>query len=322
MTRGLCALSTARRCAATTSTFAEDVGTLWLSRVVSYEPPGMSVDTLAGLAGLVGVGASELDGTPAGELEELFEVFGVPALGKVRIRAEHKAARAEVAAGGGGVQLAEGVPPRKGDGQLEALHTEALQGKAGYADPKHMANNPKAACHITVEGADGWHGSGSLVDGSPLGFPRTCILTNQHVLPTKDAARRATVRFNYESADAREWIGMTLDPQLGFICHKDADLDFCLVACSDEVHNSQQLAQTLSKAAKTAYPAALEMNENAAVAAGMPATIWQHPRGGFKQMSQWTLDAVTSTRLEYLQDTEPGATRVLCCCLLLLRQSS
>jgi hypothetical protein len=50
--------------------------------------PAIQVDTLAALATLVGVDAAELARTPAGELEELFRVFGVPVVGKVRIRAE------------------------------------------------------------------------------------------------------------------------------------------------------------------------------------------------------------------------------------------
>ena len=191
---------------------------------------------------------------------------------------------------------------------MEVMHTEKMHGVAGYADPKQMANNQKAACHITVEDSrTSWHGSGSLVDGRVFGFPRICILTNQHVLPAIEAARAAVVRFNYEDADSRGWIEVSLDPDLGFICHEDRDLDFCLVACSDQEDDSGNLAQTLSKAHKTQFAAALQLDESAVAEVGMPITIWQHPRGGFKVMSSWTLDVVTTTQLKYKNDTEPGS---------------
>jgi hypothetical protein len=47
---------------------------------------GSGMDTLAALAARVGVSQGELSGTPADELEELFEVFEVPTLGKIRER--------------------------------------------------------------------------------------------------------------------------------------------------------------------------------------------------------------------------------------------
>ena len=54
------------------------------------------VDSLAKLSAHVGVGVAELlAGASADEFEELFSVFGVPTLGKVRIRADIAKARAE-----------------------------------------------------------------------------------------------------------------------------------------------------------------------------------------------------------------------------------
>ena len=65
-----------------------------------------AVDTLAALEAKAELPPGALSGTPADELEEIFEIFGVPTLGKIRIRAELKA---RVAGGGGGAMMAAPV---------------------------------------------------------------------------------------------------------------------------------------------------------------------------------------------------------------------
>ena len=70
------------------------------------------------------------------------------------------------------------------------------------------------------------------MDGTSLGCPKTCILANDHVLPDKNAARNATVRFNYESDDPRQWLEMKLDPDRRFVGLEKEEIGFCLVACS------------------------------------------------------------------------------------------
>jgi hypothetical protein len=77
------------------------------------QPP--AIDTLAALRELVYPGHTLVSqgelargaGTPADEAEELFGVVGVSALGKIRIRAEHKALQAPAAGGSGGAQPRE-----------------------------------------------------------------------------------------------------------------------------------------------------------------------------------------------------------------------
>jgi hypothetical protein len=155
--------------------------------------------------------------------------------------------------------------------QPEAVQqVERLQGVAGFSTPQKIANCAKAACHIDTGGS---FGSGSLVDASCVGFPATCVLTNEHVLGTEAAARGATVRFNYESADPSRWIETRLDPSLGFFAHKDDHVDFCLVAVAPV--DAHALTSTLSKAHVSKFPAALAMHDDANAIAGMPITIWQ-----------------------------------------------
>lgn len=135
------------------------------------------------------------------------------------------------------------------------------------------------------------------------GFPATCILTNQHVIGTEAVARGTTVRFNYESDDSSRWIEVRLDPDHGFLAHKSADLDFCLVAVASV--DTDDLTKTLSKAHDSNSPAALQMRADAPVSTLMPITIWQHPRGRFKQHSSWVLESFTDTGLTYQNDTLP-----------------
>jgi hypothetical protein len=150
------------------------------------------------------------------------------------------------------------------------LVEQKLQGTAGFVNFARHMNCHRALCLIRCPSV-GSGGSGSLVDGTPVGFPRACILTNQHVLPDIDQARNAMVDFNYDNAHSVP-LRISLDPGLGFICHKDAHLDFCLVACSSE--DDCRLTQTLSAADRMQLPAALPMDAGAAVAKGWPITIW------------------------------------------------
>ena len=203
-------------------------------------------------------------------------------------------------AGSGDTAAGLDLPPPGARAQLQAVQAETQQGVAGFTSPHKMRNNEKAACHIDTGGG---YGSGSLVDGTPAGFPATCILTNQHVIGTEAVARGTTVRFNYESDDSSRWIEVRLDPDRGFIAHKSADLDFCLVAVASV--DTDDLTKTLSKAHDSNSPAALQMRADAPVSTPMPITIWQHPRGGFKQHSSWVLESFTDTGLTYQNDTLP-----------------
>eukprot|EP01043_Picozoa_sp_COSAG02_P055249 COSAG02_NODE_6378_length_3611_cov_203.740319_4_plen_407_part_00 len=147
---------------------------------------------------------------------------------------------------------------------------QVLIGTAGLGTVTQHTNCHRALCLIKCP-LVGTSGSGSLVDGTPVGFPRACILTNQHVLPDVDKARNAMVYFNFDGARSKP-LHISLDPGFGFICHKDEHLDFCLVACSSE-HDSD-LTQTLSVADRMQLPAPLPMDAGAQVAKGWPITIW------------------------------------------------
>merc|ERR1719201_2374453 len=93
-------------------------------------------------------------------------------------------------------------------------------------DLKKIANSSKAACRVVTK--KNGVGSGVLVDGSSLGFPHACLLTNEHVIGTKEQAASATIIFNYEDTVHTKWLQVKLDPDYCF--NKDKDLDVCLVA--------------------------------------------------------------------------------------------
>ena len=166
---------------------------------------------------------------------------------------------------------------------------EKLQGVAGYVSVNKMQNNALAAVRIAVGRSCA---SGSCVDGRSVGLPSACILTNHHVFQTAEDAAGATVIFHYNSPDSREYIEVRCDPTRGFV--SDEGIDYALVAVR---------AEDLSL-----IPCdPLEISPTARVVKGMPVTIWQHPRGGYKQVSTWVLESIHGTKLLYQNDTEPGS---------------
>eukprot|EP01045_Picozoa_sp_COSAG04_P010725 COSAG04_NODE_664_length_11441_cov_5.400458_1_plen_294_part_00 len=203
----------------------------------------------------------------------------------------------------------------------EGVPGEQSSGGAGYSTMDKIdreRNCAKAACHITV-GAAAAEGqkfaSGCLVDGAPVGLPRACVLTNHHVLPAEDAARGAIARFNYDGADddRSRWIEVNLNPDLGFVHHKDSSgLDFCLVACDPYDPDTAKLGHSLAGARDTEFPAPLVLAKGSLEGGDLraaysdvrpPITIWGHPdieprgpHGGFKKLSKGTLIPRTDGR--------------------------
>ena len=144
-------------------------------------------------------------------------------------------------------------------------------------------------------------GSGSLVDGRKIGLPHHCILSNYHVIPTEADAQQSKAVFEKKSTRPEEWIEVRLDPTAGFVALKQdplvGPLDYCFVAV---------LADDVPKLTKC-EPIKLYKAESKPQA-GRPITIWQHPEGGAKQSSQWSIHKVTDEgAIEYVNDTLPGS---------------
>jgi len=144
------------------------------------------------------------------------------------------------------------------------VNDEQLRGVAPYASAETIQNNMEAACAITVRGG---RGSGSLVDGRPLGLPRYCVLTNNHhVISTEADAEHATAVFNKLASNPGSWITIKLDPRAGFAAGCSRPLDYCFVAVLTE--DVPKLKCTpISLAHATSKPSA-----------NITITIWQHPR--------------------------------------------
>ena len=101
--------------------------------------PSRNVDSLEQLSARVGVGVAELvAGASTDEFEELFSVFGVPAVGRVRIRAEIAKAKAERDDLQQRVLQAEADRDALGR-QLAAAQSEVARYKAEAAKNKDMA---------------------------------------------------------------------------------------------------------------------------------------------------------------------------------------
>eukprot|EP01043_Picozoa_sp_COSAG02_P052255 COSAG02_NODE_5600_length_4198_cov_8.658858_2_plen_425_part_00 len=169
---------------------------------------------------------------------------------------------------------------------------ESLQGKAGFTSISSVQNAQSASCYISTDSSQG---SGVLVDGSSVGLPRACILTNHHVVPSMETAQRTSARFYYkENGNPAEWLTVPMDPGSGFIAHKDDNLDFCLVAIS-----------SVGKFAN--LPTPLQMQPDAHIGKGVPTSICQHPGGCWQTQTLWVADQVDENTLTYENDTAPGS---------------
>ena len=136
-------------------------------------------------------------------------------------------------------------------------------------------------------------GTGFLID-------RNYLVTNNHVIKSRDAARASKVQFNYQkTADDLDALfeELTLDPDAGFQTSTDRpetkDLDFTIVKVKGDP-NAKYGALSFS-----AKPVKKEDFVN----------IIQHPAGGPKQIALYhnVVTAVGDRVIQYLTDTLPGS---------------
>jgi serine/threonine protein kinase len=190
------------------------------------------------------------------------------------------------------------------DAELQRLDLERLQlrereGEVGaFVDANVHLNAFAAVCRIRTESS---YGTGSLVNGEPLGLPKYCILTNHHVLGSREEAASATCLFGYEAGlPSAKHQSVGLHPERGFVAHEEEGrLDFAVVACDEKAARAVELND------RKLCP--LELDTQIGIVAGEPLTIPQHPRGGKKQVVHGLLGPITSCRLAYEADTEPGS---------------
>jgi len=145
----------------------------------------------------------------------------------------------------------------------------------------------RARAVARVKGGDGSLGTGFLVSGDLL-------VTNHHVLPSRDAAAGATVQFNYQkTADGHdaELEELRLDTEAFFASSREED-------CTIVKVNAEPSARWGA--------IALEPN---AIRADDRVNIIQHPGGDQKQLSFFhnLVVFVGEGRVQYLTDTLPGS---------------
>ncbi|MEA2828634.1 MAG: endonuclease mitochondrial [Actinomycetota bacterium] len=135
------------------------------------------------------------------------------------------------------------------------------------------------------------YGSASLISNQ-------LALTNHHVLPTAEVARRSAIEFNYQDGIDGQPLQPRLfrfDPDRFYL--SDKDRDFAIVA----------VAAQATELADFGFNRLIDVEGKAVV--GEFVTIVQHPRGEKKQVSlreNRVVDLLESF-LHYETDTEPGS---------------
>ena len=152
----------------------------------------------------------------------------------------------------------------------------------------------RAVGRVNIRDAHGrpqGYGTGSLV--SPA-----LLLTNQHVLPSAEAARSSVIEFDYEDGiDGRPLHAQVFpfDPDRFFLA--DEERDFALVA----------VRATPAELARWGFNRLIESEGKAII--GEFVTIVQHPGGEKKQVSlrENRIVDIPELYLHYTTDTEPGS---------------
>ncbi|HEU5320570.1 MAG TPA: serine protease, partial [Methylomirabilota bacterium] len=147
--------------------------------------------------------------------------------------------------------------------------------------------------------------------GAATGFlvgPRV-LLTNHHVIESRDEARRAVGQFDYQDDRDGELLpvqAFALDPDLFFLT--DPGLDFTLVGVAARSTQGRSLQD---------YPWLKLIRLLGKADLGDPINIIQHPRGGLKQIALRNNRVVEIPEgkrdfLYYVTDTEPGSSGSPC----------
>jgi hypothetical protein len=123
---------------------------------------------------------------------------------------------------------------------------------------------------------------------------RVCILTNEHVIPTKDVAGKARIDFEEIDRDLKTSVlHVRLDPDDFFVSNKE--LDFALVAID------------LSSAGKKVLEAVLDLRQTVDIGVNDVINIVQHPSGGSKKISSQCVIVSQGDVFECAADVLPGS---------------
>jgi endonuclease G, mitochondrial len=146
------------------------------------------------------------------------------------------------------------------------------------------------------------YGTGFLVGPS-------LAMTNHHVIPDEENARRAIFQFDYQDNATGELLprqDFRADPLIFFLTSEE--LDFTIVGLAPASDKGCHL---------TSYPWLKLIGETGKAEKGDPLNIIQHPRGGLKQIAfreNHIIEIPDGKRefLYYTTDTEPGSSGSPC----------
>lgn len=131
------------------------------------------------------------------------------------------------------------------------------------------------------------------------------FLTNNHVIPSREAAAQMVVEFDYESSSdgvASPITTFPFDPDKCFVSDPIDGLDFTLIALGTRLQGLKGL---------TSFGFIVLSDSNDKHMLGEIANIIQHPQGGYKQLVVRENNIVsrdeTHDVLHYLADTEKGS---------------
>lgn len=132
-------------------------------------------------------------------------------------------------------------------------------------------------------------GTGFLINGNKL-------VTNNHVIPTKEAAKAAVVQFNYEQSSNMfplVPVDFRLAPDTFFETSLEKDHDFTIVALAEDANTQFGYLKFASNPIK----------------AGEFVNIIQHPAGRYKEVGLYNniVTYVDDNIVQYLTDTERGS---------------
>jgi endonuclease G len=139
--------------------------------------------------------------------------------------------------------------------------------------------------------------------GSGVMISDRLFLTNNHVIPSADAASQFCIEFDYELDPADRPLGTSrfaLTPADFFLTDGTDDLDYTLIAVGPRLSGPRELAS---------YGWCVLNNKGDKHALGEVANIVQHPDGRYKEvvLRENRLVNRLDTVLHYVADTEPGS---------------
>jgi endonuclease G len=131
------------------------------------------------------------------------------------------------------------------------------------------------------------------------------LMTNNHVLPSADAASGAEVRFGYQEQESGDIVGVTevgLDPDRFFVTSPDTLLDYTVVAVGPMPKGGQAPGDVLGT-----IPLVGSIGK---ILEGEPINIIQHPAGRAKEIAfrnNRLIELVDDDVLTYSTDTDRGS---------------